>query len=851
MSEKKLLSLCMITKNDEEYLFGCLRNLKEIVDEIIIADIGSGDNTVRIGEQEGAQVYPVVWNNNFSEVKNFCLDHAKGRWVLFLQANETIDAEKRTELLALLDNPNVEGYLMFVDYNSEEFGIVSPVQSLRLFRNRKEYRFRYGSFESVPFDILGNIKDSKIQIKQDTDAMLSWELTTRIVLLQEEASQHEDDCYLQYMAGIILLNQQKWDECIECFQKARKTINFGYLFAPHLYKCLSWAYLYLEQYRDAMDILNEGIEYLSFYTDLFILRGELHNQQKHYHDAIQDLEFCLRIREQPNLTVPESEIDNSVIFETLGEIYEKNLSYRRALACYRDAYELNPAGEDLLHKIISLAQTTGSIEAIEDLLPCATEEEDPDRLLALMEILIGQREYSLIQAHIDDFEAMIGENDQTRLIRFYCQIMLGDMPDNYFDIAAKSLFYPEALLKHIEFCWANDDRLEAERLLLELERMEDADLQILSFYRFIHGLLQGNESSQKTLTEQEYEITGGLYGDLLWLKKEKQALILLPLLLQEKDDSRCISLAEPWAETGNFEVIQLIFSYLSDQDKKAEFKQKMIELLLRHDHVKTAIRVKNASCLQLPGELETVLWARGMMLILQDRMNDAKRMADGTDTIQDCSYTPTDNKLLEFCQSLCKINSNLDNNTNVAFSEKSVTAEVHEKIGDIYLKTSKKTEALSAYLKGLQWDPLNENLQKKIKKLFDDGSERARDLLEKKEWSLEGGWFDQKQAFIDFVYGMIDFKNGEFDGAIASLSKIKGTKEGCFLFKAYVTSTLLILGKEEEVRSDEENSALNMITTVYRICKDYVLGKLNESSLQYPYCELIGIEEEKIQKLAE
>lgn len=42
------ISLCMIVKDEEKVLKRCLQNIQNVVDEIIIVDTGSSDNTKQI-----------------------------------------------------------------------------------------------------------------------------------------------------------------------------------------------------------------------------------------------------------------------------------------------------------------------------------------------------------------------------------------------------------------------------------------------------------------------------------------------------------------------------------------------------------------------------------------------------------------------------------------------------------------------------------------------------------------------------------------------------------------------------------------------------------------------------------
>lgn len=39
------LSACLIVKNEERFLDGCLESIKDIVDEIVVVDTGSTDAT--------------------------------------------------------------------------------------------------------------------------------------------------------------------------------------------------------------------------------------------------------------------------------------------------------------------------------------------------------------------------------------------------------------------------------------------------------------------------------------------------------------------------------------------------------------------------------------------------------------------------------------------------------------------------------------------------------------------------------------------------------------------------------------------------------------------------------------
>ncbi|MDZ7260791.1 MAG: glycosyltransferase family 2 protein [candidate division KSB1 bacterium] len=85
--QRPSLSLCMIVKNEEHYLAGCLESVKDLVDEMVIVDTGSQDRTKEIAAHYGARLFDYTWDDNFSEARNESLRQATGDWILYLDAD--------------------------------------------------------------------------------------------------------------------------------------------------------------------------------------------------------------------------------------------------------------------------------------------------------------------------------------------------------------------------------------------------------------------------------------------------------------------------------------------------------------------------------------------------------------------------------------------------------------------------------------------------------------------------------------------------------------------------------------------------------------------------------------------
>ena len=83
-------SLCMIVKNEEDVLSRCLESVKDIVDEIIIVDTGSTDETVNIARKYTKKVYDFKWVDDFAKARNYSFSKATKEFIIWLDADDVI-----------------------------------------------------------------------------------------------------------------------------------------------------------------------------------------------------------------------------------------------------------------------------------------------------------------------------------------------------------------------------------------------------------------------------------------------------------------------------------------------------------------------------------------------------------------------------------------------------------------------------------------------------------------------------------------------------------------------------------------------------------------------------------------
>ena len=105
------LTVIVITKNEATNIRDCLQSVT-FADQIVVLDSGSTDNTVAIAKELGAEVYQSDQWPGFGEQKNRALQHAKGQWVLSLDADERVPADLAHAISAAIQPGEADAYVL-------------------------------------------------------------------------------------------------------------------------------------------------------------------------------------------------------------------------------------------------------------------------------------------------------------------------------------------------------------------------------------------------------------------------------------------------------------------------------------------------------------------------------------------------------------------------------------------------------------------------------------------------------------------------------------------------------------------------------------------------------------------
>jgi glycosyltransferase involved in cell wall biosynthesis len=95
------VSLCLMVKNEAAHLPACLRSAADVVQEMIVVDTGSTDDTKEVAASLGARVFDFAWVDSFAAARNESLRHATGDWIFWLDGDEYLDETNRHKARAL------------------------------------------------------------------------------------------------------------------------------------------------------------------------------------------------------------------------------------------------------------------------------------------------------------------------------------------------------------------------------------------------------------------------------------------------------------------------------------------------------------------------------------------------------------------------------------------------------------------------------------------------------------------------------------------------------------------------------------------------------------------------------
>ena len=201
ISARRRVALVLIARDEARAIERCLTSVRPWVDEMVVLDTGSVDDTPAIAARCGARVTHFSWIDDFSAARNAALDRTDADWCLVLDADEWIAAGGEA-LAAMRDaEPDFVGQLNVVSLVDGGSGRVdrAPSWLSRLLPRGVRYE---GRVHEQPASTLPR-RRLALTIGHDgyQPAQMAGKRGRNRHLLQLALAARPDDAYLVYQLG--------------------------------------------------------------------------------------------------------------------------------------------------------------------------------------------------------------------------------------------------------------------------------------------------------------------------------------------------------------------------------------------------------------------------------------------------------------------------------------------------------------------------------------------------------------------------------------------------------------------------------------------------------------------------
>lgn len=343
-----MLSVCIITKNEQSNLERCLRSLSGFSFEIVVVDTGSTDHTLKIACKYTNSIYEFSWCDDFSKAKNYAISKAKHDIVLVLDSDEDVRSIQLEPLTKLIKRfPDNVGRIQRCNQLEQNHEI----------RESKEYINRI--FNRHLFHYEGKIHEQLVSIDKKpystylapviighTGYLLTEEERIKkaqrnIRLLEQDLSKNVDP-YILSQLGKSYYMIRDYQTAISYFKEALSfDLDPKLEYVIDMVDCYGYALLNSGHADEALSFQNIYEEFGNR-ADFQFLMGLIYMNNEQYELAIQEF---YKATQKKNCRMVG--VNSYLAYYNIGVIYECLGNVKKAKEAYQNCGDYVPAKKQL------------------------------------------------------------------------------------------------------------------------------------------------------------------------------------------------------------------------------------------------------------------------------------------------------------------------------------------------------------------------------------------------------------------------------------------------------------------------------------------------------------------------
>ena len=427
-SDTPRLSVCMIVKNEEEFILQAINSVKELAHQVVVVDTGSTDRTVALAESLGAEVHHFEWNDNFSDARNASLEYATGDWILILDADEILDPEGNADLARDLNSENQLGFriplanFMRADDNTLQQTADGVTYVPRLFRNAPGLHFVGRVHEQIYSSILvrqghwgmdsGIGHTRLLHFGYDPSVKISRDKVKRnLRLLDKAVEEMPDEPALLMNYALDLFNDGRIEEALTQHRHAMKVLaqhkaeNVMPEVRERLVSMFCFHLLQAENYEELMEVAHSQLAKdcgptasIHYVAGLGLVKLGRHAE------AIPELRACIEKCDEQTFTPRFRGVEAHGPYHLLADSLAETGDAKGAEEAFRKALDISPDASGVRHGWCKfLVNQNRAEEAVQSLF--AAIEKD------LMTPTLWSLGCNIVNGHLNDTEVALHWTD--------------------------------------------------------------------------------------------------------------------------------------------------------------------------------------------------------------------------------------------------------------------------------------------------------------------------------------------------------------------------------------------------------------------------------------------------------